>query len=202
MSQNSSQHSSSSGSSSGYTRLADEESLSEVQQRLQQLFGKLRERLTEHAAARTPGSGLLAALTIGTGADEERWHVDTRDGVPPESAVRRIERGAHATAGEEQPSFSLTVPSADDFLALLERRLPPFRALAQRRIVIKGDLSKLRSMAWLLGGADPNGGASHGESAVTVRVLRSGLAQNGGHGEYTLHVEEGATSWTAPGVGA
>ena len=186
----------SSGASSGYTRLADEDGsarrASEAASRaLEPIFAKLQERLSQRAAHRGPG--VVAMLSIGKDELQERWIVDTRESCPPTAAVRRIDRHS-ALPPDPAPTFMLTVPSAEDFLAVLERRLPPFRALAQRRIVIKGDLGQLRSMSWLLGGHDAGPGDGGG-SNISVRVLRAGIAA-AGHGEYIVCIEEGATAWT------
>ena len=131
-------------SNHAYERLEEPADDSEATRLLEPLFDKLRERLTTTAPSRPPNSGILAALSVGSGEQIERWLIDTRDGVPPDAAITR------AATSLEAPTISLHVPEPTDLLALLERRLPPFRALAQRRIVLSGDLSALRSMTWLL----------------------------------------------------
>ena len=113
-----------------YERLEEPADESEATRLLEPLFDKLRERLTATASSRPPNSGILAALSVGSGEQIERWLIDTRDGVPPDAAITR------AATSLEAPTISLHVPEPTDLLALLERRLPPFRALAQRRIVL------------------------------------------------------------------
>jgi hypothetical protein len=81
-------------SSGNYERLADSEAPpvsadSEATRLLQPLFDKLRERLIATASTRPSGAGLVAALSVGSGDEQECWLIDTRDGVPPDAAVTR-----------------------------------------------------------------------------------------------------------------
>ena len=179
-----------------YERLVEDEDeqTSEAAQLLAPLFEKLRERLAATAASRPPGAGIVAALSVGSGDASERWLIDTRDGVPLSAAIARSAPSTSAASDGSvpQPTISLHVPEPSDLLALLERRLPPFRALAQRRIVLTGDFGALRSMSWLLGGSESGGDG--GGSAVSVRVTHTDTSR--GHGAYTVRVEEGAVSWS------
>lgn len=167
-----------------------------------QVFTALQKRLKEAATARPAGNaGVVISLTIGTGESAELWQIDTRAGVPPDCVVTQIEGQArqvgamtvdcsNASADLSNAAVRVHIPEPSDLVAMLERRLPPFRALAQRRLVLSGDLSQLRAMAWLFG----SGGDSDASSrAVHVRTLRTDASN--GHGEYVLRVEEGAVSW-------
>ena len=176
---------------SSYRRLteAEEGGLTEAERALQPVLTALRTRLTETAAARPAGTGVAVSLTVGTGEAAERWVVDLRPGIPLERAIVRSTGSAQAAAVEV--AVRVRVPDPSDLLALVERRLPPFRALAQRRLILDGDLSQLRSLSWLMSGAEAD--ASGG--AVRVHVLRADAAS--GHGEYVLRVDEGAAAWVA-----
>ena len=77
-----------------------------------------------------------------------RWWVGTDETSDPSISIDPVR-------GFSNPAItrsSVVLPEPADLLALLERRLPPFRALAQRRLVLRGDLAQLRSMQWLFGG--------------------------------------------------
>ncbi len=158
---------------------------SETARALQPVFAALQQRLKDAAAARPVGAGVTVSITVGT-TEAERWLVDAREGIPPDAVVTWQHIGT-----ADDAAVRVHVPEPTDLLALLERRLPPFRALAQRRLILRGDLAQLRSMQWLIGGTGEGG---EGESsAVRVRVLHADAAK--GHGEYVLSVEEGAVSW-------
>ena len=121
-------------------------------------------KMTKEAATARPAgnAGVVISLTIGTGESAELWQIDTRAGVPPDCVVTQIEGQArqvgamtvdcsNASADLSNAAVRVHIPEPSDLVAMLERRLPPFRALAQRRLVLSGDLSQLRAMAWLFG---------------------------------------------------
>lgn len=180
----------------GYTRLADDDEAPEVRseaaQLLEPLFLKLRERLAATSSQRPAGSGIVVALSVGSGDAREGWLVDARENTRPEDTIIKIETIAttHQSA-RPVPTLSLHVPAPSDLVALLERRLPPFRALAQRRIVLTGDIGALRSMSWLVGTSDR---ADDGAGSI-LRVGVLGAEASRGYGAYTLQVEEGAVAW-------
>ena len=187
-------------SSHDYTQLTDEAGLehresaepaappgSDTARALQPVFAALQQRLKDAAAARPLGAGVTVSITVGREGAAERWLVDAREGVAPDAVIVRKPMGA-----ADDAVVRIVVPEPADLLALLERRLPPFRALAQRRLVLRGDLAQLRSMQWLFGGGVSEGGEGE-SSAVCVRVLHADASK--GHGEYVLSVEEGAVSW-------
>lgn len=111
---------------------------------LQPLFDELRSRLANASRQklRPSGStGMLVNLTIG----KLSWLVDLRDGVAADRVIKRV-----SSDSDFQADVTISIPLPTDLKDLLQRRLSPFRALAQKKLLLSGDLRKLHAMEWLL----------------------------------------------------
>ena len=173
-------------SAQGYTLLDEEASSSKTDaaRALEPLFDQILIRLGQASAAQRSAIRTTVSLTVGTRSAAECWLFDTREGVAANEAIKRV-----ATDAADAAAVRILVPNAVDLLAVIERRMPLLRALAQRRLVISGALSELRELRSLLGAHET---PSQPGDAVSVHVVHADASR--GYGVYLIAVSEGGAS--------
>lgn len=149
-------------------------------EKVQSLKNKFLEQLSQTRSKQTD-DGAVIQLVVGP----DSWIVDLRPQVP----LAKVVQPGMAPAVDVRVSVS-----ADDLLAMLDRKLSPFAAWRNKKLVVSGDLRRLRAMTWLYKGGAGSLGADLEKDGVRVRVVST--STEFGYGSYTLRVTEAATAWT------